>query len=400
MEAGSDLNKGQKSPGRLVLPTLFLTRFIMGTPGIVSGLLLIEMGASFGTPVGITGQIRTASSILGVVAALVMGALSVRFDHKSLLLTGVVLYIVSSLGCSFSVSFGMLMLFFTLNGVAFSLVSPMSSTLVAEYYPLERRTTAIGWLIAGGSSAYVIGAQVTALIANVGGWQSAFLWFMFPIASLGLLTARFFLPSVERHRTPTDSGKYLDGFKAILSHRSAASCIAGTALRAASFQVVLLYSTSMMRQQFSFSRGTASLFMTISAMCYTVGSIVAGRFVQKMGRKRMTVFATFLAAFFTLVFTLSGDLWLALATNFLSAWFYGTSVSSGQSLNLEQVPSFRGTMMSLNSATASIGAALGAGLGGLIILRYGYGVLGVALGLVGIAAGGIFHFLVSDPTRT
>ena len=372
----------------------------MGTPGIVSGLLLIEMGASFGTPVGITGQILTTSSILGVVAALVMGALSVRFDPKSLLLSGVVLYIVSSLGCSFSVSFGMLMLSYTLNGVAISLVSPMSSTLVAEYYSLERRTTAIGWLIAGASSAYIIGAQVIALIANFGGWRSAFLWFMFPLASLGLLTARFFLPSVERHRTPTDSGKYFDGFRAILSHRSAAFCIAGIALRIASFQMVLVYSISMMRQLFSFSRGTASLFMTISAMCYTVGSLVVGRFVQKMGRKRMTVLATFLAASFTVVFTLSNNLWLALATNFLSALFYGMSASSSESLNLEQVPSFRGTMMSLSSATASIGSALGVGLGGLIILRYGYGILGVALGLVGVAAGGIFHFLVSDPTRT
>jgi len=399
MDAGSELNGSQKTPGRLVLPTLFITRFVMGTPGIVSGLLLIEMGASFGTPVGITGQIRTASSIMGVVAALVIGALSVRFDHKSLLLTGVVLYLVSSLGCSFAVSFGMLMLFYTLNGMAFSIVSPMSSTLVAEYFSLERRTMAIGWLIAGGSSAFVIGAQVIALIADVGGWRSAFLWFMFPVASLGLLMARFFLPSVERHRTP-DSVSYLGGFRAILSQRSAASCLAGTALRSASFQVVLLYSTSMMRQLFSFSRGTASVFMTISALCYTVGSIVAGRFVQNIGRKRMTVLATFLAALFTIVFTMSGDLWMALATNFLSAWFYGTSVSSGQSLNLEQVPSFRGTMMSLNSASGSIGGALGAGLGGLMILQYGYGVLGVALGLVGIVAGGILHFFVSDPTRT
>lgn len=398
MDEGLELDEKRKSPGRLVLPTLFLTRFIMGTPGIVFGLLLIEMGASFRTPVGITGQIGTVSSILGVVVALVIGALSVRFDPKSLLLIGVLFYLVSSLGCGFALSFGMLMLFYTFNGMAFSIVAPMSSSLVAEYYSLERRTSVIGWLTAGASSAYVIGAQVTALIAGIGGWRSAFLWFVFPIASLGLLSAKFFLPSVKGHQIQTDR-KYLDGFRAILSQRSAASCLAGTALRSASFQVVLLYSTSLMRQQFIFSRGRASLFMTISAMCYTVGSIVAGRFVERMGRKRMTVLCTFLAASFTIIFTLSSNLWLALATNLLSALFYGMSVSSGQSLNLEQIPSFRGTMMSLNSATGNIGSALGVGLGGLMILQYGYGFLGVVLGFIGIVSAGIFHFLVVDTMR-
>jgi len=76
------------------------------------------------------------------------------------------------------------------------------------------------------------------------------------------------------------------------------------------------------------------------------------------------------------------------------------SISAGQSLNLEQVPRFRGTMMSLTSATGSTGAALGAGLGELIILQYGYEALGISPGLIGIGASFIFYFLSSDPIRT
>ena len=166
-----------------------------------------------------------------------------------------------------------------------------------------------------------------------------------------------------------------------------------------SFQVVLLYGISLMRQQFSVSRSYASVFMTISALCYTLGSLVAGRFVNKFGRKTILIIAVFLASIFTIIFTLSANLWLAVAADFLSAWFFGMSVSAGQSLNLEQVPMYRGTMMSLVRAVGSIGSACGAGLGGFVILRYGYEALGLSLGIFGIASLVIIHFLTSDPTR-
>jgi len=383
----------------MILLALAFSRFVSGTPGIIFGLLMIEIGQTFGSPVGITGQISTASSILGIIAAIIIGAISVRYDHKSLLIAGIVMYLISALGSSFAINFGMMMFFYTITGIAISIIQPMSSTLVAQYFPVDMRPAAIGWLVAGGSSSYLIGAQVATLIANVGGWRSVFLWFMLPSTIIGLLMTRFFLPTLKRNpQTSLDSGKYLEGFKSILSHRSAIFCLLGTALRMTSFQVVLLYGISLMRQQFSVSRSYASVFMTISALCYTLGSLVAGRFVKKFGRKSITIIAVFLASIFTIIFTLSASLWLAVATDFLSAWFFGMSVSAGQSMNLEQVPIYRGTMMSLVRAVGSTGSAFGAGLGGFVILRYGYEALGLSLGIFGIASSVIINFLTSDPT--
>ena len=384
----------------MILPTLALSRFVSGTPGIIFGLLMIEIGQTFKSTVGITGQISTASSILGIIAAIVMGAISVRFNHKSLLMTGIVMFLISALGCGFAINFEMMKLSYIINGIALSIVQPMTSTLVAQYFSMDMRPTAIGWLVAGGSSSYIIGAQAATLIANIGGWRSSFLWFMLPSTIIGLVMTKLFLPTTKRNpQTAMHSGKYLEGFKSILSHRSATFCLIGTAFRLTSFQVILLYGTSLVRQQFSISRSSASVFMTIAALCYTIGSLVAGRFVKKYGRKTITIIAVFLASILTIIFTLSTNLWLAVASDFLSAWFFGMSISAGQSLNLEQVPMYRGTMMSLTSAVRSTGSAFGAGLGGLVILQYGYETLGLSLGIFGIASSLILHFLASDPTR-
>jgi len=112
------------------------------------------------------------------------------------------------------------------------------------------------------------------------------------------------------------------------------------------------------------------------------------------------VLTVLLSAIFTITFTSVPDLWLSLALNFLGAWFFGMGASATSSLTLEQVPKFRGTMMSINSAAMNLGSALGAALGGLTLVLFDYEVLGLALGAMGVVAAVVFQTLAIDPTRT
>lgn len=77
----------------------------------------------------------------------------------------------------------------------------------------------------------------------------------------------------------------------------------------------------------------------------------------------------------------------------------GLRSTASTSLTIEQVPQFRGTMMSMNSASTSMSGVLGSGLGGLALLMYGYQALGPSLGLLGQASGIITYLVVVDPTR-
>ncbi len=78
--------KTDENPGRMVLPSLVLSRFATVPPGVLTGLLLIDIGESFGQAVGVAGQIRTAANLVGVASALLISALSLRFKPKSLLI--------------------------------------------------------------------------------------------------------------------------------------------------------------------------------------------------------------------------------------------------------------------------------------------------------------------------
>jgi MFS family permease len=82
-----------------------------------------------------------------------------------------------------------------------------------------------------------------------------------------------------------------------------------------------------------------------------------------------------------------------------AAFFDGLGASASTSLTLEQLPELEGTMMSLFGAFAGVGAAIGAGIGGLALIFFDYERLGLILGSMGIIAAIAFKFLTVDPTR-
>jgi predicted MFS family arabinose efflux permease len=396
------IQTGEKdSVGRLFLPSLVLSRFATTPPSIVLSFLLIEIGLTFGLPVGVTGQVGTARSIAGVVSALLMGMLSVRFKHKSLLITGLLLFSVSILGCSLAPNFILLLIFYVLIGLGGAMVMPMTTTLVAKHLPLQKRASALGLLMATLSVSYLIGSQVIRFISDIGGWRLAFLVYALPFPLLSILLIFKGLPSEsESELTSTSKGSLADGFKGVLSNRSAIACLLSNALSSAAWQGILLYGISFYRQHFLVSKGIASYIMIGASMSYTLGALISSRLVNNLGRKPVTSVSAFMAGIFIFSFTIVPNLWISLALNLVGCLFAGMRVTAYSSLTIEQVPEFRGTMMSISAASANMGSALGSGLGGLALLLYNYEAVGPSLGFLGLASAIIVHLIVVDPTRS
>jgi len=204
----------------------------------------------------------------------------------------------------------------------------------------------------------------------------------------------------HRYRRSIAGGRvYLEGFRAVLSKRSADACLMGTALSVASFQAVLIYASSFFRQRFLASTCFASIIILFCALVYTIGSLAASRFVKGAGRKPLAVLASLIAGAFTISYTNLSDMWASMALVVLVCLFSGVRSTALSSLTLEKVSAFRGTMM-INSATANMGSALGAGVGGVTLLMFGYEGMAVSLGAMGIVAAAVVQVLAIGPTRT
>jgi predicted MFS family arabinose efflux permease len=89
-----------------------------------------------------------------------------------------------------------------------------------------------------------------------------------------------------------------------------------------------------------------------------------------------------------------------MALAFLGSLFAGMRVTASNSLTLEQVPRFRGTMMSISTAADNAGSSIGASVGGLALILFNYEGMALSLGAMGIASAIVFQLLAIDPTKT
>jgi predicted MFS family arabinose efflux permease len=382
---------------RLFLPAISLVRFISSLPNILTGLLLIEIAASFGTSVGVMGQVRTLSSGVGVVVSLLMGAMSVWFGHKLLFVVGVGLLASSALLCNLATSYEFMAVAFALSGIGMAIVGPIGMALIAKHVPQEKRASAIGWTIAASASAYLVGAPAFAIIAGIGGWRLAFLGFVLPFSLVSLVSSYLFLPSEGKSGGNPSAGGVFDALKAVGTNLSASACMLATALVMATWSVHLVYSSSFLRQIFGVSREFVSLSTIVGASSYIVGSVLSGRAVNRFGRRRVALLASVPAGVALLLYYNMPNLWVTLGLSYSSCLLFGTLHSANTNLALEQLPSFRGTMMSINQAAGSLGTTLVVVLGGWTLLEYGFRYLGALIAVLNILAFVVYWLMVKDP---
>lgn len=393
------LSEKSSTPGWLALPSLVIARFAAGPPYVLVGLLLIDIGTTFDYSVGIAGQLQTIGSLTTAIMALGMGALSVRFQHKSLLLVGLLVISISAIGCSIAWTFPMLLLIYALSGVGLAMITPMALAIVGTQFPLEKRTFAVGWVITGAALGPLLAAPLIGFVAEIKNWHWAFFSVVLPIALLSFLLAMKGVPKASRnHRTSRNLGQFMEGFKSVFNHRSAVACLIGMMLIFIEYQIIGVYMASFLRERFGTSPGRVSLVIGIGALSSILGNLTTSRIIPRIGRKRLIVGAISITSILVVFLMNVRTLWLAVVLYCLWSLLLGIQITTTYSLTLEQVPQFRGTLMSLNSTASNLGGAIGAAVGGAMLIVAGYNGIGIIGGIICISAAFIFYVLTDDPT--
>jgi DHA1 family bicyclomycin/chloramphenicol resistance-like MFS transporter len=253
---------------------------------------------------------------------------------------------------------------------------------------------------AGMGTAGVVSPALTSYISGLGGWRSAFLIYVLPIPIIGLLLAAKGLPRAPSSNDLESVGGWAEGFKQVLTNRSSLACAASIILSLAAWQGLVFYGISFFRQRFLVSPAWSSALLSSLALMYTLGTLWSGRLVNRFGRKPFTVFTVLAFSIFTVAYANLPNMWLSLGAAYLGAFFAGLMFTAANSLALEQVPGFRGTMMSINAAAIGMGVALGSAVGGMALQWFGWGILGISLGLLGIGAAANYALLAVDPIQT
>jgi DHA1 family inner membrane transport protein len=390
------------SPRRLLVPSMVIATAAVSVSSSILTLFLVDVASTFNVSVGIASQLATVNHAGEFVFSILLSVLAVRFRYKPLILAGILFALVSAIGNFFAPDFFTMQIFFVMEGIGTVLVSVMSLTLFGDVLSPKKRAKAVSYLVATLWVTALISFPWASFVANVVGWRSIFILQLLPISLVGLILAFFVVPS--KPREPTEIVKktsYIKSVKQILTNKSATACLAGTILSATGPQVGI-FGVALYRKRFSLPLDFTVIFSMVFIVVYIVGSFVAGRLTNRFGAKPIAVIGKLFSGVFTMMFFLFPDLWGAFFFDFLQVCFAAIAHPAYICLVLGQVPKSRGTMMSLNRAMGSLSSTIAPAVGGaLLVLTFGfYGVVGLALGGMTVAASVIIFLLAKDPTRT
>ena len=378
-------------PSKLTVYALGLSRYAPRGATLVAGVLLIEIGATFGLPVGVVNQINTTHSLLSLLTALAMGVLSIKFGMELLLFAGLGLAIVSAAGSCLSPSFQILFVLYSLNGIAYSLVYPMSVALVGELFPQEKRATALSRIFAVPPIITVFGSP---FVGYIGDWRRALILYAIPIAAASLIMAKI---SIPLRKTKMKKVDLVPAFKTLITNRSALSCLIAALLNTITWQIVGVLSISFLREHHHIPKEVTSLIYSGFAVAVFIGALLGGKIVNRYGRKPSTIILNLAYGVSALFFVIISNASIAAVIGILSCLVHGLRQPAISSLTIEQIPEIRGSIMSLSSALGSVGGIIGAAVAGFLLLSYGWIVAGVFLASAAILAGIVLQIFAKDP---
>jgi MFS family permease len=375
----SSANKSFRN--RLILPALLFGMFLVWTVTYFVSTDLVDIAKTFKVTIGTFSQFGLVSHFLGLFLGLVMGAISLRFKHKSLYLLGVALYCTGALLFFFAPNIQTVFLAYFFTGTGAGTIGIMIFSLIGGLFPLEKRAWAVGLVVSAVMFAGFFVGLVTGAITQVAGWHSVLLWFIIPSSVACFVLGMLAIPSMPNAGQPPAKSTYSTAFKQILFNKSAMACVSSNALRVF-IAVVPIYAVSFYRLDFHVTVATG------------------GRLSNRFGRKPIAVIAVIVSGISCILFTFVTNIAISVAIWGLAAFTIAMMASGLQSLVLEQVPGFRSTMMSVSSTFEHIGAIAGILIAGFVLNIYAnnFQLLMTILGAVG-AASGLVLLMAKDPCR-
>ena len=91
-----------------------------------------------------------------------------------------------------------------------------------------------------------------------------------------------------------------------------------------------------------------------------------------------------------------GNTLLSVSVILVLAFITGANIPAGTELTLRQVPEYKGSMMSLSSAMASLGSSINLAVMGYFLSKGGWGSGGIVVGGLGLTASVLIHLFVTE----
>ncbi|MBV9289079.1 MAG: MFS transporter [Hyphomicrobiales bacterium] len=163
----------------LVLAAVITANFMIAIEATIVSTAMPQIAAQLGG-LELYSWVFAAFLLTQTATTVVFGKLSDLRGRKTVILSGIAIFLVGSLLCGFAWSMPSLIVFRLIQGVGAGAVQPVGMTIVGDLYSVHERGKVQGWLASVWALSAVLGPLVGGLIVQYWSWAWIF-WMNLPI---------------------------------------------------------------------------------------------------------------------------------------------------------------------------------------------------------------------------
>ncbi|EPP5101013.1 MFS transporter [Enterobacter hormaechei] len=344
-----------------------LGAFALGMASYVTAGLLPMIETAFSVPVAIAAQLVTAFTLAYGLGSPIFVALLPAHQQRAGLLFALGLFVLANAASALSTDFTVLMVFRAIAGIGAGVYLAMGIAASAALSPPDQRGKSIAVIMGGMASGTVLGVPLSLLLAEQLGWESA-LWLVTLLGAIAFVGLIARLPSL-----PTVQAIPLKAKIALLRDSHVVVILLVSLLAAISSLGMYTFLAPLIAAAEPNSSPSVTPYLWVWGVGGVLGSFLIGPLVDRVKGPTLTlwIMAILAVALLLLPASLSTGPWLVMLP--IAIWgAVGWALQVPQNNELIKAREQQGDgnlAVALNESALYLGSALGAAMGGVLLLQ-------------------------------
>ena len=302
-----------------------------------------------------------------------------KHDRKKVLVFAYIGFLIGTLACGTSTTYGLLLASRILTGLFGGLIGAQVLSIVADLFGYERRGAAMGAVMSSFAIASTIGVPLALYLANIFSWHAPFIFVVLIGVVIVLLIIKF-IPVMDAHIQEKDDTKHrFHVLLNVVQSREQSLALVFSALVMMGHFLIIPFINPYLEFNKNYSKDITPLIYFFGGIASFCAALILGKVSDRVGKLKVFSWSVFLSFGMVWIITnLPSLLPFSIVLLFFALWFVvatGRAVTAQAMISNVVSQEQRGSFMTFNSSVQQLGTGAASLIAGFIVTKDSTGKL-------------------------